>query len=46
MGPGWAQKILASCLGLHYVLGLNMEINLDRYFAENCWFSAYGVDLD
>ena len=36
--PDWAQRVAASELGMHYLLVPNMEINLDGYFAENCWF--------
>ena len=34
------QQVAASDLGMHYLLGPNMEINLDGYFAEKCWFPS------
>ena len=33
-------------MGRRYLLRPNMEINLDGYFTENCWFPADGVGPD
>ena len=38
VGPGWAQRVAASDVGMHYSLRSNVYVNLDSCFAENCWF--------
>ena len=38
VGPDWAQQIVASDLGMYYLLHYNHAIILDGYFVENCWF--------
>ena len=43
VSPDWAQQVAASALGMHYLLGPNMEINSDGYLLRIVGFLTNGV---